>query len=167
MPQDLSPAHLTDAAEPFLKLVVTMPDGGRLEPEAAEGFRIMELIRAHGVPIKAECGGAGVCATCHVRIPQAWRHLLPPPSEEELAKRFNDLSSLKLPPREQLENRALIARAERIYAALRGDRRQYVLDLIRRFSTAIEDQRHRDIGAERKALSDALDDLERSPFDDS
>lgn len=86
MPQDLSPAHLTDAAEPFLKLVVTMPDGGRLEPEAAEGFRIMELIRAHGVPIKAECGGAGVCATCHVRIPQAWRHLLPPPSEEELAK---------------------------------------------------------------------------------
>ncbi len=71
MPQDLSPSHHPLADDSLLKLVVTMPDGGRLEPEAAEGFRIMELIRAHGVPIKAECGGAGVCATCHVRIPLA------------------------------------------------------------------------------------------------
>lgn len=40
----------------------------------------------YGLPIKAECGGACVCATCHVRIPQSWQHLLPPPSDEELAK---------------------------------------------------------------------------------
>jgi 2Fe-2S ferredoxin len=38
------------------------------------------------LPIKAECGGAGVCATCHVRIPSSWQRLLPPPSPEELAK---------------------------------------------------------------------------------
>ena len=40
----------------------------------------------YGLPIKAECGGVCVCATCHVRIPQVWQHLLPPPSDEELAK---------------------------------------------------------------------------------
>lgn len=76
---------ITDA-EPLLSINVQLKDGGRFHPEAAPGFRIMELIRAYGLPIKAECGGAGVCATCHVRIPAEWQRLLPPPSEEEQAK---------------------------------------------------------------------------------
>ena len=75
-----------EAIEPLLKLNVRLRDGSRFEPEAAPGFRVMELIRAFGLPIKAECGGAGVCATCHVRIPLAWADSLPPPSEEELAR---------------------------------------------------------------------------------
>ena len=74
------------AAHPFLTLNVRLADGGHFRPEAAPGLRIMELIRAYGLPIKAECGGAGVCATCHVRIPAAWRDLLPPPSDEETAR---------------------------------------------------------------------------------
>lgn len=72
--------------EPRLKLRVSLADGARFEPPAAPGFRVMELIRAHGFPIKAECGGACVCATCHVRIPEQWRGHLPPPTEEELAR---------------------------------------------------------------------------------
>ena len=74
-----------------LKLVVRLSDGSRHHPDAAAGFRLMELIRAYGLPLKAECGGAGVCATCHVRIPDAWREALPPPSDEELAK-LDDIS---------------------------------------------------------------------------
>jgi ferredoxin, 2Fe-2S len=70
----------------MLRLVVRLADGGRFEPDAAAGFRIMELIRAYGLPIKAECGGAGVCATCHVRVPPVWAAFLPPPSNEELDK---------------------------------------------------------------------------------
>ena len=70
----------------FLKLVVRLADGRHFEPEALPGFRIMELIRAFGLPIKAECGGAGVCATCHVRVPAPWRELLPPPTAGELDK---------------------------------------------------------------------------------
>ena len=70
----------------FLRLDVRLADGGRFQPEAAPGFRIMELIRAYGLPIKAECGGSGVCSTCHVRIPAAWQELLPPPSDDELAR---------------------------------------------------------------------------------
>jgi ferredoxin, 2Fe-2S len=80
---DSSPAF---AEERFLTLNVRLADGRHFEPDAAAGFRVMELIRASGLPIKAECGGAGVCATCHVRIPTAWASQLPPPSDEELAK---------------------------------------------------------------------------------
>lgn len=87
---DTLTAHRHDAVaddeHPLLRLDVRLADGGRFHPEAASGFRIMELIRAYGLPIKAECGGAGVCSTCHVRIPAAWASLLPPPSDDELAK---------------------------------------------------------------------------------
>ena len=72
--------------EQLLKLDVRLADGGRFLADAAPGFRVMDLIRAYGLPIKAECGGSGVCATCHVRIARAWASLLPPPSDEELAK---------------------------------------------------------------------------------
>lgn len=73
-------------SDSLLKLHVSLADGGRFEPDATSGYRIMELMRMYGLPIKAECGGACVCATCHVRIPQSWQHLLPKPSDEELAK---------------------------------------------------------------------------------
>ncbi len=81
-----APSDTGSASNTFLKLQVSLTDGGRFEPEAAAGYRIMELMRMYGLPIRAECGGACVCATCHVRIPQSWQHLLPPPSDEELAK---------------------------------------------------------------------------------
>ena len=79
-------APTTEIDEPYLRLNVSLTDGGRFEPQAAKGFRVMELIRMFGLPIKAECGGACVCATCHVRIPTRWHNRLPAPSEEELAK---------------------------------------------------------------------------------
>jgi 2Fe-2S ferredoxin len=75
-----------DGGTSFLTLNVRLHDGSLFKCEAAEGFRVMELIRAYGLPIKAECGGACVCATCHVRVPEAWRALLPAPSDEELAR---------------------------------------------------------------------------------
>ena len=48
---------------PFLGLEVQLADGEVRRIEAAAGFNAMELMRAAGVPIKAECGGSGVCAT--------------------------------------------------------------------------------------------------------
>jgi 2Fe-2S ferredoxin len=45
-------------------VTVRMPDGTTHRLEALEGWRIMEVIRDWGIPIKAECGGACTCATC-------------------------------------------------------------------------------------------------------
>jgi 2Fe-2S ferredoxin len=84
--QQRVPDYSNQDDEPRLKLVVSLKDGSRFEPPAAAGFRVMELIRAFGLPIKAECGGSCVCCTCHVRIPEQWRDALLPPSDEELAK---------------------------------------------------------------------------------
>lgn len=70
--------------ETFLSLHVRLADGVRVTVDAADGFKVVELIRAGGLPIKAECGGSAVCATCHVRVPEEWRSRLPAPGEDEL-----------------------------------------------------------------------------------
>ena len=51
--------------------------------DAPEGWRLMEVIREHGLPIKAECGGACACATCHVYIDENWHARLPEKTEDE------------------------------------------------------------------------------------
>lgn len=55
-----------------LSIFVTDHDGKEHELEALEGWRVMEIIRDHGLPIKAECGGACSCATCHVYVDPSW-----------------------------------------------------------------------------------------------
>lgn len=82
----VSDSRPPEVDEQLLKLNVRLGDGSAFEVDAAPGFHVVELIRMFGLPIKAECGGAGVCATCHVRIPNKWQRVLPPPSDEELAK---------------------------------------------------------------------------------
>lgn len=55
-----------------MKIFVTDPDGVEHALDAVEGWRVMEIIREHGLPIKAECGGACACATCHVYVDEDW-----------------------------------------------------------------------------------------------
>ncbi len=76
----------TPPDEPFLGLEVRLADVSTHLIDAAVGFNAMELIRAAGLPIKAECGGAGICATCHCRVPDAWAQHLPAASDEEQNK---------------------------------------------------------------------------------
>lgn len=66
-----------------MKIYVTDQDGKRHELEAIEGWRVMEIIRDYGLPIKAECGGACCCATCHVYVDEKWEDRLYPKSDEE------------------------------------------------------------------------------------
>lgn len=70
-----------------MKIIVTDPNGNSAELEALEGFRVMEVIRdwstESGIGIKAECGGACACATCHVYVDEAWVDRLPDMREEE------------------------------------------------------------------------------------
>ena len=67
-----------------MKIIVTDQDGAVHELEGLEGWRVMEVIRDWGLPIKAECGGACACATCHVWVGEEWVAKLHPPSAEEL-----------------------------------------------------------------------------------
>jgi 2Fe-2S ferredoxin len=65
-------------------LKVRMPDGTLHRLDALDGWRVMEVIRDWGLPIKAECGGACACATCHVWVGREWLGKLAPPGKEEL-----------------------------------------------------------------------------------
>ena len=60
---------------------VRMPDGTVHRLDALEGWRVMEVIRDWGLPIKAECGGACACATCHVWVGKEWIAKLVPATE--------------------------------------------------------------------------------------
>lgn len=66
-----------------MKIFVTDPAGTEHVLEAVEGWRVMEIIRDYGLPIKAECGGACACATCHVYVDSAWRDKIPAMREDE------------------------------------------------------------------------------------
>jgi ferredoxin, 2Fe-2S len=84
-----TPSHASPPAgvEGLFEILVVLPgDPSPRTIEATTGFSAMELIRASGVPIKAECGGAGVCATCHCRVPDNWMPHLPRPTIDELEK---------------------------------------------------------------------------------
>jgi 2Fe-2S ferredoxin len=48
-----------------------------------EGWRVMEVIRIHGLPLEAICGGACACATCHVEVAPEWIGRLHPARDDE------------------------------------------------------------------------------------
>jgi ferredoxin-2, mitochondrial len=56
------------------------------ELEAVEGWRLMEILRDHGVGMDNTCGGALACAECHVVLDAEWARRVPAPSEEEIEK---------------------------------------------------------------------------------
>ena len=66
-----------------LTLNVTERDGTVHRLPALEGWRVMEVIRDWGLDIKAECGGACACATCHVHVDEAWIDKLPAKRDDE------------------------------------------------------------------------------------
>jgi 2Fe-2S ferredoxin len=57
--------------------------GNTHQLEAVEGWRVMEIIREHGIDIEAVCGGACACATCHVVVEPDWADRLHPPRDDE------------------------------------------------------------------------------------
>jgi 2Fe-2S ferredoxin len=67
-----------------MHLLVTDRQGKEHRLESIEGWRVMEVIRDWGMPIKAECGGACSCATCHIYVDPAWLDRLFPATAEEM-----------------------------------------------------------------------------------
>ena len=65
---------------------VTDRAGARHTLEAVDGWRLMELLRDHGVGIEGICGGACECASCHVVVAGDWAAQLSDPRDDELAR---------------------------------------------------------------------------------
>lgn len=77
---------MRDSAKSETVVFVTDHHGREHELPALDGWRVMEVIRDWGVEVAAECGGAGLCATCHVYVDEPWLERLEPPSEDELSR---------------------------------------------------------------------------------
>ncbi|WP_313792115.1 Hsp70 family protein [Novosphingobium cyanobacteriorum] len=84
------------------------------------------------------------------------------PSEKEIAARRAELAKLKFHPREEAENVALMARAERAYEDFIGDERRIVGQWITDFAGALESQDHRRIAEARQVLTERLDTIDAS-----
>lgn len=85
--------------------------------------------------------------------------------EKELAERFAALEAIKLEPREQAPNRALIARAERLYAENLGVERQALERALHNFLFQINDTKLRNPGEVRDQFAAYLEQFERFRFD--
>ena len=66
-----------------MNILVTDFEGVVHQIAADDGWPIMEAIRSAGLPIKAECGGCCLCATCHVYVDEAWAGRIAAMDDEE------------------------------------------------------------------------------------
>lgn len=73
-----------------LTICVTDLEGTDHILPALAGWSVMEIIKDAGLPLKAECGGACACGTCHVYVAPEWSARLPAPLEEETERLEND-----------------------------------------------------------------------------
>ena len=59
-------------------------DGTSRTIQVAQGTDLRASALASDVPgIDGDCGGAGACATCRVRVDSAWTATVGPPNEDE------------------------------------------------------------------------------------
>ena len=85
-------------------------------------------------------------------------------SDADIAERFEALKELKIHPRDKMENRTLMARAERLYQQLRGHLREGLGDHILRFETVLNSQEPRRIALEARAFEVMLDEYDSEKF---
>ncbi len=83
-----------------------------------------------------------------------------PMSEEEIAKRMEELNYLKIPPREQEENKLLLFRGERLYEEATGMHRQEIDMYLRNFEDVLDKQDLDKISEARIKLKEELDSIE-------
>ncbi len=81
-------------------------------------------------------------------------------TDEEIEKRLQELSYLKIHPRDQEENKLVLLRCERLYEESLGQDREVLESEIRKFELALSSQDKRVIEKERKRLTEFLDQWE-------
>ena len=81
-------------------------------------------------------------------------------SPEQIQARFKELEKIKLHPRDTLEIRTMLARADRIYQQLRGDIRQWLGQKTTSFEGVLETQDARQIAQAKRRFQEILDSIE-------
>jgi molecular chaperone HscC len=82
--------------------------------------------------------------------------------QSEIEQRFAALAEIKIAPREQAANRALLARAEALYEELLGENREFLSQLVARFEHDIG--KGHEVERVRSEFAAALDKLESLTF---
>ena len=82
----------------------------------------------------------------------------------DVAARFISLSELKIHPRDQLDHRTLLARAERLYQQFRGNEREWFGAQILAFERILESQDKRVIAPKRKEFETLLNEIEHQSY---
>jgi len=81
---------------------------------------------------------------------------------EEIMERLKKLEKIKIHPRNQIENRTILARAERLYEEHLGDTRKQIGAVIGDFEALLAGQNTDAIAAAREQLTRWMNDLENS-----
>lgn len=81
-------------------------------------------------------------------------------TDEEIAKRLEEISYLKIQPREQEENKLLLLKGERLYEESIGMKRQEIEHHINQFERALNTQDSVEIDTARREFKEYLDEIE-------
>lgn len=87
-------------------------------------------------------------------------------TDEEIKKRFEELSYLKIAPRDREENKLLLLRGERLYEEALGDERERINYELNLFEQALKSNDRRKIEEARERLKSFLDYCENNDFYD-
>ncbi|MDP4178776.1 MAG: Hsp70 family protein, partial [Bacillota bacterium] len=85
-------------------------------------------------------------------------------TKEEVARRLETLSSLKIHPRENHENKLIISRGERLYEENVGEIRQEISQLILKFEEVLEKQDLKEIEEARNKIKEIFDSIDGGDF---
>jgi molecular chaperone HscC len=83
---------------------------------------------------------------------------------EQIEERLRELAAYKIHPREQTENRALLARADRLYEQLLGSARDFLGQQIGVFASILDRQDPQQIKQARADLTQLLDQIESDAY---
>jgi molecular chaperone HscC len=136
---------------PLGEVVVPLPPGR----DHAEGVDVRFTYDINGL-LEVEVTVVSTGEQKRLVIESGEAHMPP----DEIARRLAALSALKIHPRDTLENRTLLARAERLYEQLLGNARDQVGQCILRFEQTLATQDERQIARDRVQFREVLQHVE-------
>jgi molecular chaperone HscC len=85
-------------------------------------------------------------------------------TEAEMEKRMQELAELKIHPRDQIDNRTLIAKADRLYEQTLGDLRNFLAHHISQFQAVLETQDPEKVRRARSDFAKILQQIDEESF---